>query len=88
MSQASPVEQGAEDEEPEVKEESAGTNTADELTVIKGIGPQIQASLYLARITTYERLASCTPEEIRNILGKSSGAADVNSWIEQAKELV
>lgn len=73
------------EEEPEAAE-PAGIYL-DQLTAIKGIGARIQSKLYLAGIGTYAELAQSDPQYLREILGSMARAANVDSWIEQAKDL-
>jgi predicted flap endonuclease-1-like 5' DNA nuclease len=57
------------------------------LTAIRGIGIATQNRLYRAGIKSYGQLARATPEDVREILGKSAGGASVEKWIAEAKQL-
>ena len=59
----------------------------DDLTAIRGIGIATQNRLYRAGIKSYGQLARATPEDVREILGKSAGGASVEKWIAEAKQL-
>ncbi|NJM08209.1 hypothetical protein HC891_21545, partial [Candidatus Gracilibacteria bacterium] len=56
----------------------------DDLTVIRGIGPQMQQRLNQAGINTYRQVAGSTPEELRHALG-SLRLANVDEWIAAAR---
>lgn len=58
---------------------------ADDLTIIEGIGPKINAVLREAGIDTYQKLSDAAPEHIGKIL-KSAGIRlfDPTTWGEQA----
>jgi predicted flap endonuclease-1-like 5' DNA nuclease len=59
-------------------------NTHD-LTVIEGIGPNIQQVLNGAGITTFDQLASIDPKRLREIINSSGlPIKNVNTWPEQA----
>ncbi len=62
-------------------------SSPDDLTAIRGIGIATQNRLYGAGIKRYGQLARATPEDVREILGKFAGAATVEDWIAQAKQL-
>ncbi len=62
-------------------------SSSDHLTAIRGIGIATQNRLYRAGIKSYGQLARATPEDVRKILGKFAGGADVEDWIAQAKQL-
>ena len=66
---------------------SPDESSSDDLTAIRGIGIATQNRLYKAGIKSYGQLARATPEEVREILGKFAGGADVEDWIAQAKQL-
>jgi predicted flap endonuclease-1-like 5' DNA nuclease len=64
------------------------TATADDLTLIEGIGPKIAALLNAEGIRSFQDLADAPPETLTDILktgGSSFGFADPNSWPEQAR---
>ncbi len=49
----------------------------DDLTAIRGIGIATQNRLYKAGIKSHGQLARAMPEDVRKILGKFAGGADV-----------
>jgi predicted flap endonuclease-1-like 5' DNA nuclease len=60
----------------------------DDLTVIKGIGGTYQRKLREAGYRTYARLAQADVQQLRKVLGVSSGQpVDPQEWIDQAKAL-
>ena len=68
---------------PEVKEKKE-----DDLTKIEGIGPKVAEVLHEAGITTFAKLATSNPDEVKEILEKSGGhfnAQDPHSWPEQSQ---
>ncbi len=73
--------------EPEPEPEAvAETTEPDDLTAIDGIGPKMSAALIEYGITTYERLAGMSQDEIRAAI-KAAGmrfAPSVPSWAQQA----
>lgn len=61
----------------------------EQLTVIKGIGPQSQSKLYLGGINTLAKLAGSDPKTLRELLSKTAAkTANVEDWIEQARKLI
>ncbi|MBE2199623.1 MAG: wax ester/triacylglycerol synthase family O-acyltransferase [Anaerolinea sp.] len=65
--------------------------TTDDLTRIKGIGPKVANLLQENAITTYTELAAADPQQLRDLLGNSSGRyrfIDPTTWPEQAQALV
>ncbi len=55
---------------------------------VRGIGPVYERRLWQAGITTLAQLAALTPEQVREIVQPPGGFhTDVESWIEQAREL-
>ncbi len=62
-------------------------SSPDDLTAIRGIGIATQDRLYRAGIKGYGQLARASPEEVQKIMGKFAGAATVEDWIAQAKQL-
>ena len=57
----------------------------DDLKKIEGIGPKISSTLNSAGITTYAKLASLQPEEIKKILDEGGvRIAFPETWTEQA----
>jgi predicted flap endonuclease-1-like 5' DNA nuclease len=59
----------------------------DNLTVIHGIGSKIQYRLRQTGITTLKQLAESSPDELRNALEDMAPSANLQDWIDQAKEL-
>jgi len=59
----------------------------DDLTTIQGIGPGMQERLKEAGIYSFAMLARSTPDELRQALGRLARLADVDRWIEEAREL-
>jgi predicted flap endonuclease-1-like 5' DNA nuclease len=77
-----PVERAA-----QVQAAAAPPATADDLTLIEGIGPKSAAALREAGITTFAQLAAITPEQLEQILSER-GVRLVGStatWPEQAR---
>jgi len=71
---------------------AAEAATADEVipndfTVIAEIGPVRQGRLNKAGYYTFAQLAKSTPEKLREILGKSARSANVENWIDDARDL-
>jgi len=66
---------------------SPDESSSDDLTAIRGIGIATQNRLYRAGIKSYGQLARATPEDVREIFGKSAGGASVKKWIAEAKQL-
>ena len=66
---------------------SPDESSSDHLTAIRGIGIATENRLYRAGIKSYGQLARATPEDVREILGRFAGGADVEDWIAQAKQL-
>jgi predicted flap endonuclease-1-like 5' DNA nuclease len=59
----------------------------DDMTVVKGIGPVYQWKLRDAGVNTYAQLAAADPDQLRRMLDiKDWQRADVESWIEQARD--
>lgn len=75
--------------EEEVKapvEVAAEPQKPDDLTLIEGIGPKINAILQAAGVHTFSQLADLTPERIMEILTAGGiRLADPASWPEQAR---
>ncbi len=66
---------------------SPDESSPDHLTAIRGIGIVTENRLHRAGIKSYGQLARATPQDVRKILGNFAGAADVEDWIAQAKQL-
>ena len=63
---------------------------ADDLQVIKGIGPKIAAKLERLGIRRFEQIAAWTPEDIERVNEKLrfKGRIEREKWIPQARALV
>ncbi|WP_448578445.1 hypothetical protein [Thermaurantiacus sp.] len=62
----------------------------DDLRLIKGIGPKLQAMLNAMGVTRFEQIAAWTPEELAAIdarLGQFQGRPGRDRWQEQARLL-
>ena len=80
----------AEEEAESLEAEEAGTAEEvipDDLTVITGIGLTRKGQLNEAGYYTFAQLAQSTPQKLREILGESARSANLENWIEQAKDL-
>lgn len=66
-----------------------GGKTADDLSLIGGVGPKINKILTDLGYTTYAQIANLTPEEIEKIEAeiKMPGRVAREEWAEQATEL-
>ncbi len=61
---------------------------ADDLTLIRGIGPRYAAQLSAAGITSYAALAATQPEQLKAIIAAPQWRkVDYEAWIEEAKLL-
>jgi large subunit ribosomal protein L21 len=69
---------------------AAAGKSADDISLIGGIGPKIYAALTDMGITTFAQIAAWTPEDVVRIEGdiKQKGRVAREEWIEQAKELM
>jgi predicted flap endonuclease-1-like 5' DNA nuclease len=58
----------------------------DDLTRIEGIGPKLQSVLHAAGITTYQKLAAETPDNIKRVVQAGGFKAPFNpeTWPQQA----
>ncbi|MCD4672622.1 MAG: hypothetical protein K8R77_08165, partial [Anaerolineaceae bacterium] len=61
------------------------TTKADDLKCIEGIGPKTEGILNQAGITSFEALATLTPDEIKEILRTAKSRGVPTTWPEQAK---
>lgn len=63
---------------------------ADDLTVIKGIGPAVQEKLRSRGITTFRDLAAANPDDLAAHLKGSQPVSNarVHTWIKAARERV
>ncbi|MGQ0603236.1 MAG: hypothetical protein ACT4QE_16250 [Anaerolineales bacterium] len=65
----------------------AGTHRADDLKMIKGIGPVFERRLNAAGITTFAELADTSDESIFAIVkARNRQAVDLDFWRQQARE--
>ena len=58
------------------------------LSTIRGIGIAVEDRLYRAGIKSCNQLVETSPSEIREILGYLVQGADIERWIDQARELI
>ncbi|MFN8621453.1 MAG: hypothetical protein U0869_11985 [Chloroflexota bacterium] len=59
---------------------------ADDLKVIEGIGPHVEAALLAAGVDSFDELAALRPGRLRRILKAAGGRmADPATWPEQAR---
>ena len=65
---------------------ATGTEQHDDLTIIRGIGPVFQKRLNELGITTFRQLAGTKPATL-DAEGINGVGVDLESWIEQAREL-
>jgi predicted flap endonuclease-1-like 5' DNA nuclease len=63
-----------------------GTGESDDLTIIRGIGPVFQKRLNELGIMTFRQLADTNPDML-DAEGINGVGVDLESWIEQAREL-
>ncbi|MEM7326816.1 MAG: hypothetical protein AAF531_27275, partial [Actinomycetota bacterium] len=66
-------------------------NHRDDLQVIKGIGPSLEAKLHGMGITTWEQLAALTDEDVAAVgagIAIFPGRIKRDQWVEQAAALV
>ena len=71
-----------------VVETAAATDTADDLTSIKGIGVAIAERLHDAGVTTFAQIAAWSDEDIAEIAPKIKAGADRikrEDWVGQAR---
>lgn len=64
---------------------------SDDLTLIDGIGPKLQAMLNDKGITRFEQIASLKPKDVATLdteLGAFRGRIARDNWIEQARSLI
>jgi predicted flap endonuclease-1-like 5' DNA nuclease len=65
------------------------SDSLSDLTAIRGIGQVYQSKLRDAGVTTYRQLAEADPGELRRLLDLQVWQrADVDSWIQQAGDLL
>jgi predicted flap endonuclease-1-like 5' DNA nuclease len=60
----------------------------DDLVILDGVGPKIDATLKAAGIRTFAQVAAMTPEELRAVLssaGVSAVGSSIDSWPQQAR---
>ena len=60
---------------------------SDDLTVINGIGPTFAKRLQAAGITTFQALASASPEHVKEVAKLADWQANPADWIAAAKAL-
>lgn len=62
----------------------------DDLTMIKGVGPKLDALLHSLGVTSFAQIAAWSEDDLARIdaqLGAFAGRPERDSWIEQAKLL-
>jgi predicted flap endonuclease-1-like 5' DNA nuclease len=64
--------------------------TPDDLKIIEGIGPKMEAALHAAGITTFAQLASASEDQLRDAVEGAgmSFAPSIPTWARQAQYLV
>ena len=72
---------------PKAASQPASARPADDLTTIRGIGPEMARRLKPRGIRTFAQLAAAKPEALREMLGDGGRLAKVEDWIEQARSL-
>ena len=63
----------------------------DNLELLKGVGPKVNAMLKSMGITSFDQVANWTPADIAEIdpkLGTFAGRIGRDNWVDQAKLLV
>ncbi|MEO1166513.1 MAG: NrfD/PsrC family molybdoenzyme membrane anchor subunit, partial [Chloroflexota bacterium] len=66
---------------------TVASDEPDDLKLIEGIGPKMEATLNAAGITTFEQIANADPEKLREII-ESAGMrliVKLNTWARQAR---
>ena len=61
-------------------------DSADDLTLLRGIGEATQNRLRLAGIRTFAQLADAGPGDVRKALGDALRGAKVDDWIAEARK--
>lgn len=69
---------------------SSATDMPDDLTVINGIGPKMQAALQAAGYDTFAKLAAASPDELRAAVAAAGMrlAPTIDTWPDQARALM
>ncbi|MDJ0978716.1 MAG: hypothetical protein QNI87_09275 [Erythrobacter sp.] len=70
---------------------AATSNTADDLTTIKGVGPKLVGILAAEGVTTFAQIAAWSDSDVAAIdakLGRFKGRIARDQWVEQAKLLI
>ena len=77
-------------ENPVEKPPVPAQSTPDDLEIIRGIGPVYAQWLMAGGITTFAQLANQTPAQVHQLIAleENSPMANVESWIEQAQQLM
>ncbi len=74
----------------EEAEAAASTNGADDLLLIKGVGPKLVALLASLGVTRFAQIAAWSAEDIARTdgqLGNFAGRIERDSWVEQCRYL-
>ena len=73
---------------PAAKAKESG-GAADDLKLLKGVGPALEKKLHAAGVTSFAQIAAWGPEDVAAMDDKLSfkGRIERDNWIEQAKEL-
>lgn len=69
---------------------AGGSDSADDLSRIKGVGPKLKSLLHSLGVTSFDQIANWTEAEIDEIdaqLGRFEGRIRRDNWMEQAKFL-
>lgn len=76
-------------ETPETKvKPTKGKSVADDLTIIKGIGPKKAEALASVGITTFNGLAAADANDLREKVAGIGSVEQIDEWIAAAKEFV
>jgi len=67
----------------------ATSGGADDLKLLKGVGPALEKKLHAAGVTTFAQIAAWGPQDIADMDDKLSfkGRIDRDGWVDQAKTL-
>lgn len=86
-----PAEEAApvEEDKPSAPAAAASAGAADDLKLLKGVGPALEKKLHAAGVTSFAQIAAWGPEDVAEMDDKLSfkGRIDRDNWIGQAKDL-